>query len=82
MHNWWIPESVFRRITAWSAREAGHVDELGSRQRRPGGGRQSAVAHQPGLPAALEKLIEDAIRGDPCRRCAGSVAASAISSRR
>jgi len=22
--------------------------------------------HQPGLPAALEALIEDAIRGDPC----------------
>jgi len=41
-------------------------NELGSRQRRPGAGRKSAVAHQPGLPAALEKLIEDAIRGDPC----------------
>jgi hypothetical protein len=41
-------------------------NELGSRQRRPGGGRKSAVAQQPGLPAALEKLIEDAIRGDPC----------------
>jgi hypothetical protein len=24
------------------------------------------VVHQPGLPAALEALIEDAIRGDPC----------------
>ena len=23
------------------------------------------MAHQPGLPAALERLIEDAIRGDP-----------------
>jgi Rhodopirellula transposase DDE domain len=41
-------------------------NELGSRQRRPGGGRKSAVARQPGLPAALERLIEDAIRGDPC----------------
>lgn len=40
-------------------------NELGSRLRRPGGGRKSAVAHQPGLPAALETLIEDAIRGDP-----------------
>jgi Rhodopirellula transposase DDE domain len=39
---------------------------IGSRIRRPGGGRKSAVAHQPGLPAALEALIEDAIRGDPC----------------
>jgi hypothetical protein len=38
---------------------------IGSRIRRPGGGRKSAVTHQPGLPAALEALIEDAIRGDP-----------------
>ena len=29
-------------------------------------GRKSAVAHQPNLPAALEALIDDAIRGDPC----------------
>ena len=41
-------------------------NELGSRIRRRGGGRKSAVVHQPGLPAALEALIEDAIRGDPC----------------
>jgi hypothetical protein len=40
-------------------------NELGTRLRRPGGGRKSAVTHQPALPAALEKLIEDAIRGDP-----------------
>jgi Rhodopirellula transposase DDE domain len=38
---------------------------IGRRVRRTGGGRKSAVAHQPGLPAALEALIEDAIRGDP-----------------
>jgi hypothetical protein len=36
--------------------------------RRPGAGRKSAVAHQPGMPAALEALIEAAIR---VRRCAG-----------
>ena len=41
-------------------------NDLGSRVRRAGAGRKSAVTHQPGLPAALEKLIEDAIRGDPC----------------
>jgi hypothetical protein len=41
-------------------------NDLGPRRRRPGGGRKNAVTHQPGLPAALEKLIEDAIRGDPC----------------
>src|ERR1700704_5926510 len=39
---------------------------IGSRVRRTGGGRKSAVAPQPDLPAALEALIEDAIRGDPC----------------
>ena len=39
---------------------------IGSRVRRDGGGRKSAVVHQPGLPGALEALIDDAIRGDPC----------------
>ena len=38
---------------------------IGNRVRRAGGGRKSAVTHQPDLPAALEALIEDAIRGDP-----------------
>jgi Rhodopirellula transposase DDE domain len=38
---------------------------IGSRVRRPGGGRKRAVVLQPDLPAALEALIEDAIRGDP-----------------
>jgi Rhodopirellula transposase DDE domain len=41
-------------------------NEIGGRVRRPGAGRKSAVTHQPELPAALERLIEDAIRGDPC----------------
>jgi hypothetical protein len=41
-------------------------NDLDPRLHRPGGGRKSAVSHQPGLPAALERLIEDAIRGDPC----------------
>jgi hypothetical protein len=40
-------------------------NEHGSRIRQPGGGRKSAVTHQPDLPAALEGLIQDAIRGDP-----------------
>jgi hypothetical protein len=38
-------------------------NDTGHRVRRPGGGRKSAVVHQPDLPAAA---IEDAIRGDPC----------------
>ena len=41
-------------------------NELGPRLRRRGAGRKSAVTQQPGLPAALEKLVEGAIRGDPC----------------
>ena len=39
---------------------------IGRRVRRGGGGRKSAAAHQPGLPAALKALIDPAIRGDPC----------------
>jgi hypothetical protein len=35
------------------------------RQRRPGGGRKTLSETDPGLAAALEKLIRDAMRGDP-----------------
>jgi len=38
---------------------------LGRGIRRPGAGRKRAAERQPGLLAALEGLIEDAIRGDP-----------------
>src|SRR5271168_2115805 len=41
------------------------ADRLGARIRRRGGGRKRAVEGQPGLMAALEGLIEGAIRGDP-----------------
>jgi Rhodopirellula transposase DDE domain len=43
----------------------GGSNPIGPRVRRPGGGRKRAVVLQPGLPAALEALLEDAIRGDP-----------------
>ena len=43
---------------------AGRPDQ-GPRIRQPGGGRKRAVIRQPTLLAALETLIEDAIRGDP-----------------
>ena len=36
-----------------------------NRQRRPGGGRKSREHEQPGLVAALEKLVEPETRGDP-----------------
>src|SRR6266849_6013595 len=39
--------------------------EIGGRVRRAGGGRKPAVERQPGLLAALEALIDHAIRGDP-----------------
>ena len=48
----------------------------------PAAGARARWRISQGLPAALEALIEDAIRGDPARRCAGSAAASAIWSRR
>lgn len=35
------------------------------RQRRPGGGRKPLAETDPGLVPALEKLIRDAVRGDP-----------------
>jgi hypothetical protein len=35
------------------------------RIRRPGGGRKSAVHHQPDLPKKLESLVEPLTRGDP-----------------
>ena len=35
------------------------------RVRRPGGGRKSAVYHQPNLPEKLESLVEPLTRGDP-----------------
>jgi hypothetical protein len=35
------------------------------RVRKPGGGRKSAVEHQPDLPKKLERLVEPLTRGDP-----------------
>jgi hypothetical protein len=56
-----LARSTITRVIA--ELRAGHND-IGERVRRPGGGRNSAVVHQPGLSAALEALIEDASRGD------------------
>src|SRR3954466_8875864 len=39
--------------------------DLGSRARRPGGGRKPAGETQPGLLEALSELVQSAIRGDP-----------------
>src|SRR5882762_1971026 len=40
-------------------------NEIGRSIRRPGAGRKREVERQLGLLAALETVIEDAIRGDP-----------------
>jgi hypothetical protein len=56
------PSTINRGIRDLQSRQ----NPIGTRVRRAGGGRKSAVTHQPALPAALEALIDDAIRGDPC----------------
>ena len=57
-----LARSTIRRATV---ELQGGSNPVGQRVRRQGGGRKRAVVLQPGLPAALETLIEDAIRGDP-----------------
>jgi hypothetical protein len=57
---------VSRRVIRAGIRELQAPESLPpGRVRRPGGGRKSAVEHDPGLPAALERLIEPTTRGDP-----------------
>jgi hypothetical protein len=45
--------------------EAG-AEPAPGRSRRPGGGRKKAEEKDPGLTAALEELLDDSTRGDPC----------------
>ena len=57
---------VSRRVIRAGIRELQAPESLPpGRVRRPGGGRKSAVETDPGLPAALERLIEPTTRGDP-----------------
>jgi hypothetical protein len=57
---------VSRRVIRAGIRELQAPESLAAgRVRRPGGGRKSAVAKDPGLAAALERLIEPTSRGDP-----------------
>jgi hypothetical protein len=46
-------------------REICGLDELGDRQRRPGAGRKRRESEQPGIPKALDTLVEPDTRGDP-----------------
>ena len=45
--------------------EISRVDELGDRQRKPGGGRKSRENEQPDILKALDGLVEPETRGDP-----------------
>ena len=57
---------VSRRVIRAGIRELQSPESLPpGRVRRPGGGRKSAVEKDPGLSAALERLIEPTTRGDP-----------------
>jgi len=50
----------------WNREVRSAGNRVVKRLRRAGAGRKTAVSHQSGLPAALDTLIEGAIRGDPC----------------
>lgn len=55
-----------RAIRAGAAELRGLVaPPAAGRQRRPGGGRKTAAQRQPGLPDALDALVEPTSRGDP-----------------
>ena len=57
---------ISRRAIAVGLREIEEGEILPEgRVRRPGGGRKSAIHHQPDLPAKLEGLVEPLTRGDP-----------------
>lgn len=57
---------ISRRAILAGLREVETGDILpAGRVRRPGGGRKSAVHHQPDLPGKLEALVEPLTRGDP-----------------
>jgi hypothetical protein len=57
---------ISRRAILVGLREVERGDILPEgRVRRPGGGRKSAVHHQPGLRERLESLVEPLTRGDP-----------------
>ena len=57
---------ISRRAIAAGLQEIAAGDSLPEGGvRRPGGGRKSAVDHQPDLPERLESLVEPLTRGDP-----------------
>ncbi|MGH9669055.1 MAG: ISAzo13 family transposase, partial [Terriglobales bacterium] len=60
-----MSRSTIRAGVREMARKAGAEALPRGRLRRPGGGRKRVTEKQPGLLAALEKLVDPATRGDP-----------------
>jgi hypothetical protein len=61
----WRPARRGAARNTIASRNCARHNPIGDRVRSSGGDRKRTVPHQPGIPAALEALVEDAIRGDP-----------------
>lgn len=59
------PNTIKRGLAELDVREANPRGEIASRLRRAGAGRRAATVADPGLSAALERLVDPATRGDP-----------------
>jgi len=60
-----MPETIARGIKEINGEAANTLPPGSRRIRRAGGGRKPACVKDPGLPDALERLIEPVTRGDP-----------------
>jgi len=59
------PNTIAKGLAELSAREFTPEATLTERLRTPGGGRKRVTESDPRLPAALERLVDPATRGDP-----------------
>jgi hypothetical protein len=59
------PNTISKGLAELKAQEASPSAVRGSRLRKPGAGRKRAVDADPGLAAALERLVDPVTRGDP-----------------
>jgi hypothetical protein len=59
------PNTIAKGVLELGAREADPLAVRESRLRKPGAGRKRATVADPGLAAALERLVDPVTRGDP-----------------
>jgi Rhodopirellula transposase DDE domain len=59
------PNTIAKGLEELEARESNPLAVRESRLRRPGAGRKPATVADPGLAAALERLVDPVTRGDP-----------------